>query len=239
MVGSLLYVDSKTFIEKFIHDEIVGDYYYVSVSEAITLSNTQNTASNRVSRLKSLAPPTQLVNININGDADSYYKSYMKYLASPEIFPSIVTLVRGCLSGMKIVLVYSDDDVTTSGDYCQLIGMYIKNTFGLNMYNYNYYREHKSECMKQPENMDDIIKNFYNAVDWAKTHKSEKQIKEAKTKTKEQLKSELKEMNSKELKRICKELDIVYDKSISKKEIRKMIIKKVLKRIDKQNKCKV
>lgn len=236
MVGLLLAVDSKTFIKKFIEKEILEDFHYVSISEAITVTDSNSSARNRVSYVKSLCPPTQLVNLNVNGDVTGYYNAYMNYLASPEIFPLVLTIVRGMLNNMNIVLVYSDDDVDSAGEFYQLIGMYIENTFGLKLHKYEDYLKDKKECLKQPDNMDDIMKNFYEAVEWSKHHKSEKQIKEEVVKTKKQLEDELKDMSSKDLKKICKELDLIYDKSLSKKQIRKQIIKKVCKRIKKENK---
>ena len=104
------------------------------------------------------------------------------------------------------------------------------------MHTYDEYLDDKKDCLKQPDNMDNIIKNFYDAVEWSKTHKSDKQIKEECEKTKKQLEEELKDLSSKDLKKICKELDLVYDKSLTKKQIRKQIIKKVCKKIKKENK---
>ena len=106
MVGLLLAVDSKTFIKKFIEKEILEDYHFVSISESITVTDSNSLAKNRVSFVKSLYPPTQLVNLNINGDVTGYYNAYINYLASPEIFPLVLTIVRGMLNGMNIVLVF-------------------------------------------------------------------------------------------------------------------------------------
>lgn len=236
MVGLLLAVDSKEFVSHFIYEEILEDYHFISVSEAISIANEKSVAMSKVSMVKSLFPPTELINLNVNNNITDYYNAYMRYLASPDIFPSILTIVRALLNNVNIVLVYSDDDLQSAGDFTQLIGMYIENTFGLKLYNYKFYKDNKEECIKQPSNMDDIMKNFYEAVDWARSHKSEKQIKNEKERVKGELEEQLKEMSSKELKKICKELDIIYDKSLSKKQIRKAIIKKVLKRIDKKNK---
>jgi len=236
MVGLLLAVDSKTFIKKFIEKEILEDYHYVSISESITVTDSNSSVKNRVSFVKSLYPPTQLVNLNINGDVTGYYNAYVNYLASPEIFPLILTIVRGLLNGMNIVLVFSDDDLDSAGDFYRIIGVYIEETFGLKLHTYDEYLDDKKGCLKQPEDMDNIIKNFYDAVEWSKTHKSDKQIKEECEKTKKQLEEELKDLSSKDLKKICKELDLVYDKSLTKKQIRKQIIKKVCKRIKKENK---
>lgn len=235
MVGLLLAVDSKTFIKKFLKDEILEDFYYVSISEAITVTDSNSSARNRVSYAKSLFPPTKLVNLNVNGDVTGYYNAYMRYLASPEIFPLILTIIRGLLNNMNIVLVYSDDDVDSAGEFYQIIGMYIENTFGLKLHKYSDYLDDKKGCLKQPDNMDDIMKNFYLGVEWSNTHRSKKQIEEEVDKTKKELEKELKEMSSKELKKICKELDVVYDKSLSKKQIRKTIVKKYLKKIKKEN----
>lgn len=236
MVGLLLSVDSKEFVSHFIYDEILEDYYFISVSEAISIANEKSVAMSRVSCAKSLFPPPELINLNVNNNTTDYYNAYMRYLASPDIFPTLLTIVRALLNNMNVVLVYSDDDLQSAGDFTQLIGMYIENTFGLKLYDYKFYKDNKEECSKQPSNMDDIMKNFYEAVDWAKTHKSEKQIKKEKERVKEELEEQLKEMSSKELKKICKEVDVIYDKSLSKKQIRKAIIKKVLKRIEKKNK---
>lgn len=236
MVGLLLAVDSKEFVSHFIYEEILEDYHFISVSEAISIANEKSIAMSKVSMLKSLFPPPELINLNVNNNITDYYNAYMRYLASPDIFPSILAIVRALLNNINIVLVYSDDDLQSAGDFTQLIGMYIENTFGLKLYNYKFYKDNKKECAKQPSNMDDIMKNFYAAVDWARTHKSEKQIKNEKERVKGELEEQLKELSSKELKKICKELDIIYDKSLSKKQIRKSIIKKVLKRMNKKNK---
>ena len=114
-----------------------------------------------------------------------------------------------------------------------LLSQYILDTFGITVFPYDYYRKHKKECRKVQDNLDDVYKVYESAVEWAKSHKSEGQLEREQNKTKERLQEELKEMDSKELKKICKELDIIYDKSMSKKEIRKAIIKKVLKRMKK------
>lgn len=232
MPGVMISIDSKQFIEDFIHEEIMNEYYYVIISEMIKISDGDSIAKSQISILKSLIPATKIRCLKINGNMSDYCNAYMKYLASPEIFPTIVTLVKAYLSGLNLVLICSDDEEKDL-KILYLISQYILDTFGITVSPYDYYRKHKKECRKVPDNLDDIIKVYESAVEWARTHKGEGQLAREQNKTKERLQEELKEMNSKELKKICKELDIVYDKSMSKKEIRKAIIKKVLKRMKK------
>lgn len=232
MPGVMISIDSKQFIEDFINEEIMNEYYYVIISEMIKISDGDSIAKSQISILKSLIPATKIRSLKINGNMSDYCNAYMKYLASPEIFPTIVTLVKAYLSGLNLVLICSDDEEKDL-KILYLISQYILDTFGITVSPYDYYRKHKKECRKVPDNLDDIIKVYEGAVEWARTHKGEGQLVREQNKTKERLQEELKEMNSKELKKICKELDIVYDKSMSKKEIRKAIIKKVLKRMKK------
>ena len=232
MPGIILTVDSKEFIEKFIYEEVVGEYYYLIISEMITISDPNSISQSRISILKSLLPSTKIKGVKINDDMTAFCNAYMQYLASPEIFPSLVTIIKAYLKGMNLVLICSDDEEKDM-KILYLISQYILNTFGVTVYPYDYYRKNKMKCRQIPDNLDDVIKVFDRAVEWAKTHKSEKQLLREQTETKEKLQEELKEMSSKELKKLCKELDIIYDKSMSKKEIRKSIIKKILKRMKK------
>lgn len=230
MPGVIIRIDSAQFLKKFIYEELVSEFYYVVVSDVIKIADPNSRATSRISMLSSLAPTTDLRALLCNTNMTQFCNEYMRYLASPEIFPSIVTLVKAYLTGLDIVLINSDDEENDT-KCLQLIGDYIKNIFDIDVYSYEYYYNHKKECRKTPDNLDDIIKVYEGAVEWTKTHRSEKQIKTQETKTKEELNEELKEMSSKELKKICKELDIVYDSSINKKELRKLIIKKVIKRM--------
>ncbi len=232
MPGMMISVDSKQFIEDFINEEIVSEYYYVIVSDMIKISDGDSIAKSKISILRSLIPPTKVRGRKINENMTEYCNAYMRYLASPEIFPSIVTLVKAYLNGLNIVLICSDDEEKDL-KILYLLSQYILDTFGITVFPYDYYRKHKKECRKVQDNLDDVYKVYESAVEWAKSHKSEGQLEREQNKTKERLQEELKEMDSKELKKICKELDIIYDKSMSKKEIRKAIIKKVLKRMKK------
>lgn len=232
MPGVIISVDSKQFIEYFIHEEIMNDYYFVVISDMIKISDGDSIAKSKISILRSLIPATKVRGKKINENMTEYCNAYMRYLASPEIFPSIVTLVKAYLSGLNIVLICSDDEEKEM-KILYLLSQYILDTFGITVFPYDYFRKHKKECMKIQDNLDDVIKVYESAVEWAKTHKGEGQLEREQNRTKEKLQEELKEMDSKELKKICKELDIVYDKSMSKKEIRKAIIKKVLKRMKK------
>lgn len=232
MPGIMISVDSKEFIEKFINEEIVSDYYYLIISDMIKISDGDSMAKAKISLLRSLIPSTKIRSRKINDNMTEYCNAYMQYLASPEIFPTIVTMIKAYLNGMDIVLICSDDEEKDM-KILYLISQYVLDTFGITIYPYDYYRKHKKECRKIPENLDDIIKVYEGAVEWAKSHKSEKQLEREQNETKEKLNEELKDMSSKDLKKICKELDIIYDKSMSKKEVRKAIIKKVLKRMKK------
>jgi len=232
MPGVMISIDSKQFIEDFINEEVVSEYYYIIISDMIKISDGDSIAKSRISILRSLIPATKVRGRKINENMTEYCNAYMRYLASPEIFPTIVTLVKAYLSGLDLVLICSDDEEKDM-KILYLISQYILDTFGITVFSYDYFRKHKKQCKKIPENLDDVIKVYESAVEWAKTHKGEEQLIREQNATKEKLREELKEMDSKELKKICKELDIVYDKSMSKKEIRKSIIKKVLKRMKK------
>ena len=228
MAGLILYCDSKTFLKKFIYDEIMDDFHFISVSDCIKVENNN---TRNVTRMKSLMPPTEACNKCSAGNANGYYEEYMKHLTSPDIFPSILSIVNAYIKNLKIVFVCADDEDKDYG-YFQIIQMYLKDVFGIKSYYYNYYRKNKEECLKLPENMDEVIKTYYEGVEWSKTHKSERKIKQERALVKEQLEEELKEMSSKELRKMCKENDVYYEKDMSKKELRKALIKKALKKLN-------
>lgn len=228
MAGLILYCDSKTFLKKFIYEEIMDDYQFLSVSKTIKVEKNN---SRNVTKMSSLMPPTEACNKCAGGNANGYYEEYMKHLASPDIFPSILAIVNAYIKNIKIVLVCGDDEDNDYG-YFQIIKMYLNEVFGIKSYEYSYYRKNKEECLKLPKNMDDIIKTYYEGVEWAKTHKSERKIKQEREMVKDQLEEELKEMSSKELRKMCKENNVYYEKDMSKKELRKALIKKALKKLN-------
>lgn len=228
MAGLILYCDSKTFLKKFIYEEIMDDYQFLSVSKTIKVE--KNNFRN-VTKMTSLMPPTEACNKCVGGNANGYYEDYMQHLASPDIFPSVLAIVNAYLKNIKMVLVCADDEDKDFG-YFQLFGMYLKEVFGIKSYDYSYYRKNKKECEKLPDNLDDIYKTYYEGVEWAKTHKSETKIKQEREIVKEKLDEELREMSSKELRKLCKENDVYYEKDMSKKELRKALIKKALKKLN-------
>jgi hypothetical protein len=235
MPGTIITVDSKMFIEKFIREEIMTDYQYLVISDAIKIADTNSIHKGRISILRSLMPTTKIRSLICNSGMTEYCNAYLQYLASPEIFPTMVTMVKAYLGGLDIVLICSDDEEKEM-QILYIISQYLLNTFGVTAVTYDYYRKNKQKCRQIPDNLDDIYKVFEKAVEWAKTHRSEKQLRSEEEGMKDKLHEELKEMSSKELKKLCKELDIIYDKSMSKKEVRKAIIKKIIKRNRKQYK---
>ena len=59
MAGLILYCDSKTFLKKFIYDEIMDEFHFISVSDCIKVENNN---TRNVTRMKSLMPPTEACN---------------------------------------------------------------------------------------------------------------------------------------------------------------------------------
>ena len=109
MPGTIITVDSKTFIEKFIREEVMTDYQYLVISDAIKIADTNSIHKGRISILRSLMPTTKIRSLTCNSMTE-YCNAYLQYLASPEIFPTMVTMVKAYLGGLDLVLICADDE---------------------------------------------------------------------------------------------------------------------------------
>lgn len=218
-MGVIIHLNSKDYFNRFIPETQADEYQYVLISENIT---TKEKFKN-VKAIPRLIPPVDVIRHYIDGDKKAYKKAYLAYLSHESTDSLITVIVKAAVDeNMKMVLMCSKSE--DEYGYLELIAEYIESVYGLQTYTAKKYLKDQEKATKI-KNKDDIRKVLTKKLQ--KMEKSSK-VDLVPTVNREKFVKQLKKLKRKELREFAKRRNIKIDKDLEKKDILKIIIKKLV-----------
>jgi hypothetical protein len=217
-MGAIIRLNSKKFINDFMSEVNHKDFQFILVSDFIT---TDGRCDN-VRAIKRLMPPPNVMREFVDGNKKAYKKAYMKYMQNPDIESIIAIIVKAAIvNDMKMVLLCSKSEAEF--EYLEYLCEFIEAVFKMKTYSWKDYSK-DPEAASKVKNKDEVIRIFNKkyemmqktGVDLSTTHNKDKYIKE------------VKKLGRKGMKKLAKSKNIKLDEDMSKDDMAKKIVKKLL-----------
>lgn len=198
----ILYMNSKTFINKFIKEksELVLGTQYVLVSQGISYGKKYD---KQVIRLGSAYPPISAILDIDDYTSDEYKKEYFNHIKKNNVIFTLATLVKYSIEdGVPIVLMCTPKEYKYH--HLQLLADYIMEEFKYPVYNYKSLKKGTEAIVEVDEKR--CLAKVNKVLKKGEKLKKEKALSNDKTKEKY-----LKSMSKKELKEELKKQGLYID----------------------------
>jgi hypothetical protein len=217
-MGAIIRMDSKKFINDFITEVDQKDFQYILISDDIT----NDGRCDNVKAIKRLMPPPNVLREFVEGNKKGYKKAYMNYLQDPNVEAFIAIIVKAAiLNDMKMVLICSMSEDEFS--YIKYLCEYIDATFKMKTYSWKEYSKDPDKASKV-KNKDEVSK-----ILGKKFERMEKTGVDLSTSTdKDKYIKEFKKLGKKGMKKFAKSKNIKLSEDLSKDEMAKKLVKKLL-----------
>lgn len=218
-MACIIRMSSDEFLDKFIKKHDYRKFNFLLISEDIkTVNKYKNVYS-----IPTLIPPYNVVSEFVaNGYSAEYMKKYLDYISTPRVEAMITIMVKLCvIDNSNVIMLCSKAE--DEFKYLDIICQYIEYTYGIKTYTYKKYKKDPEKC----EKIDDKVKKKVSKI-------LDKKIGEindidSPTVNKKQIASRIEDMSRKDMIRFLKAHGYKVDKDFTKKQLRKLIIKKISK----------
>lgn len=214
-MSTIITMNSKEFLKKFIRKYDYRDYQFLLISNNIKSTGKHKEAYS----LDSLTPTSLTLSTLINGnDKKAYKRKYLNHLSSPKN-DGLITLIMKLMvfDEADVILLCTEEE--ESFGYMKLLKEYIEGIYGVDVYSFKKYDKDpdSAESVSNPKRTVKILKKKLQTMD-KRAVTGEKMSKKA-------VRSKLNELTKKELKMYAKERGIIIPKGVDKEALVKFLTK--------------